>query len=70
MLSGRGNGAGFFQENKKEVIWVMGEDYVIRMEVSGKTAMWARPDTGATPVSYPVPPWSAAKGLFESIIRL
>jgi CRISPR-associated protein Cas5d len=40
------------------------------MEVSGKTAMWTRPDTGATPVSYPVPPWSAAKGLFESVSRL
>jgi CRISPR-associated protein Cas5d len=48
----------------------MGETYAIKMEVSGKTAMWARPDTGATPVSYPVPPWSAAKGLFESVIRL
>jgi CRISPR-associated protein Cas5d len=48
----------------------MGETYEIKMEVSGKTAMWARPDTGATPVSYPVPPWSAAKGLFESVIRL
>lgn len=40
------------------------------MEVSGPTAMWTRPDTGATPVSYPVPPWSAAKGIFESVVRL
>jgi CRISPR-associated protein Cas5d len=48
----------------------MGEAYEIKMEVSGKTAMWARPDTGATPVSYPVPPWSAAKGIFESVMRL
>jgi CRISPR-associated protein Cas5d len=48
----------------------MVEIYEIKMEVSGKTAMWARPDTGATPVSYPVPPWSAAKGLFESVVRL
>ncbi len=40
------------------------------MEVSGSTAMWTRPDTGATPVSYPVPPWSAVKGIFESIVRL
>lgn len=48
----------------------MSETYLIKMEVSGKTAMWTRPDTGATPVSYPVPPWSAAKGIFESIVRL
>ena len=44
--------------------------YSVQMEVSGATAMWTRPDTGATPISYPVPPWSAAKGLFESVSRL
>jgi len=44
--------------------------YDITLEISGPTAMWTRPDTGATPVSYPVPPWSAAKGVFESIVRL
>lgn len=48
----------------------MDQQYQIRMEISGKTAMWTRPDTGATPVSYPVPTWSAAKGLFESVSRL
>ena len=48
----------------------MSEEYNISMEVSGKTAMWTRPDTGATPVSYPAPPWSAAKGIFESVVRL
>ncbi len=44
--------------------------YPISLEIAGPTAMWTRPDTGATPISYPVPPWSAAKGLFESISRL
>lgn len=48
----------------------MNDRYNIKMEVSGKTAMWTRPDTGATPVSYPVPSWSAAKGIFESVVRL
>ena len=48
----------------------MSVQYLISMEVSGKTAMWTRPDTGATPISYPVPPRSAAKGLFESVSRL
>ena len=46
------------------------KDYCISLEISGHTAMWARPDTGATPISYPAPPWSAAKGIFETIVRL
>lgn len=28
--------------------------------------MWARPDTGGAPTSYPAPTWSAAKGLLEN----
>lgn len=46
------------------------ESYPISLEISGPTAMWTRPDTGDSPVSYPVPTWSAAKGIFESIVRL
>jgi len=45
-------------------------EYRVSMEVSGPAAMFARPDTGGTPTSYPVPTWSAAKGLFESIAFL
>ncbi len=41
--------------------------YSVQVEVGGPLAMFARPDTGATPTSYPVPTWSAAKGIFESI---
>ena len=41
--------------------------YEISMEIEGPFAMWSRPDTGASPTSYPVPTWSAAKGIFESI---
>jgi CRISPR-associated protein Cas5d len=44
--------------------------YEIAFEVAGPLAMFARPDTGATPTSYPVPTWSAAKGVFESIAFL
>ncbi|MCF8067393.1 MAG: CRISPR-associated protein Cas5 [Desulfobacterales bacterium] len=44
------------------------KSYKIKMEISGKTAMWTRPDTGDCPVSYPVPTYSAAKGIFESIL--
>ncbi len=46
------------------------ESYPISLEISGSTAMWTRPDTGDSPVSYPVPTYSAAKGIFESIVRI
>ncbi len=46
------------------------KSYSIALEISGPTAMWTRPDTGDAPVSYPMPTWSAAKGIFESIVRL
>ena len=45
-----------------------GENYEIKMEISGRTAMWTQPDTGDCPVSYPAPTYSAAKGIFESIL--
>jgi CRISPR-associated protein Cas5d len=44
--------------------------YSIELEVSGPLAMYARPDTGGTPTSYPAPTWSAAKGILESIAFL
>lgn len=42
--------------------------YPIQMEIAGSTAMWTRPDSGDSPVSYPVPTYSACKGIFESIL--
>lgn len=42
-------------------------EYKVALEVAGSAAMFARPDTGGTPTSYPAPTWSAVKGLFESI---
>jgi CRISPR-associated protein Cas5d len=44
--------------------------YPLAMEISGPTAIWTRPDTGDTPVSYPAPTYAAAKGLFEAIVWL
>jgi len=44
--------------------------YSIAIEVAGPLAMFARPDTGITPISYPVPTWSACKGILESIAML
>jgi CRISPR-associated protein Cas5d len=48
----------------------MNKPFEVAMEISGPLAMFARPDTGATPTSYAVPTWSACKGIFESIARL
>jgi CRISPR-associated protein Cas5d len=42
--------------------------YQVQLEIAGNTAMWTRPDTGDCPVSYPVPTYSAVKGIFESIL--
>ena len=42
--------------------------YTIQMEIAGNTAMWTRPDTGDSPVSYPAPTYSAAKAIFESVL--
>ncbi len=41
----------------------------IALEVAGPAAMFTRPDTGATPISYPVPTYSAAKGMFDAVLR-
>ncbi len=46
------------------------KSYYVQFEISGATAMWTRPDTGDSPVSYPVPTFSATKGMFESICWL
>src|SRR5436190_988018 len=45
------------------------EPYEVTLEVAGPLAMFARPDTGGTPTSYPVPTWSAAKGLFDRRLK-
>ena len=42
--------------------------YLIQMEIAGNTAMWTRPDTGDSPISYPAPTFSAVKSIFESIL--
>ncbi|MBI3921456.1 MAG: CRISPR-associated protein Cas5 [Armatimonadetes bacterium] len=43
---------------------------MIELEVAGPFAMFARPDSGSTPISYPVPTYSAAKGMFEAVAWL
>ena len=41
---------------------------MVSLEVAGPYAMWTNPASGDAPVSYPVPTYSAVKGLFESIL--
>ncbi len=43
-------------------------EYPICMEIAGPTAIWTRPDTGDSPVSYPAPTYAAVKGIFETIL--
>lgn len=45
------------------------KDYFVQLEIAGPAAMFTRPDTGATPISYPIPTFSAAKGMFEAVAR-
>ena len=45
-------------------------NYELQFEVAGPLAIFTRPDSGGTPTSYPVPTWSACKGLFEAIALL
>jgi CRISPR-associated protein Cas5d len=45
----------------------MHEYPILALEIMGPAAMFTRPDTGATPISYPIPTYSAAKGMFEVV---
>jgi CRISPR-associated protein Cas5d len=47
----------------------MNKQYEVKFEIEGPAAMFTRPDTGSTPVSYPVPTFSAVKGMFDAILR-
>jgi len=35
----------------------------LQLEISGPTALWTRPDTGSSSVSYVAPIFSAVKGI-------
>lgn len=47
----------------------MDKKYITQYEVAAHAAMFIRPDTGAAPISYPVPTWSACKAMFEDVAR-
>lgn len=44
--------------------------YDVAFEVEAPVGLFTRPDTGSTPVSYPVPTPSAIRGMFESVARM
>lgn len=44
--------------------------YAVQLEIAGRAAMFARPDTGATPTSYPLPTFSACKAMLECVALL
>ena len=39
------------------------------MEIEGPAAIFTRPDSGSSFVSYPAPTYSAVKGMFECVAR-
>ncbi|MCR9209224.1 MAG: CRISPR-associated protein Cas5 [bacterium] len=48
----------------------MQKKYRVELEISGRAGLYARPDTGGTPISYPVPTYSACKATLECIAFL
>ena len=41
--------------------------YPVSFEIEGPAAMFTRPDTGSSPISYPAPTKSAVKSMFECV---
>jgi len=45
------------------------KEYPVSFEIAGPAAIFTRPDSGASFVSYPVPTYSAIKGMFDCVAR-
>jgi CRISPR-associated protein Cas5d len=45
------------------------KEYSVSFEIAGPLAIFTRPDSGASFVSYPAPTYSALKGMFDSVAR-
>lgn len=48
----------------------MNKTYPVSCEISGPAAMFTRPDSGSSFVSYPAPTFSACRGILASVARL
>ena len=46
----------------------MSTQYQASFEIAGPAAMFSRPDTGSSPISYPAPTKSALKSIFECVV--
>ncbi len=44
--------------------------YEVSAEIAGPTAIFTRPDSGSSFVSYPAPTFSAVTAMFSSVVRL
>lgn len=47
-----------------------GDRYPVAFEIAGPLAIFTRPDSGATFVSYPAPTFSALRGMFDCVAWL
>jgi CRISPR-associated protein Cas5d len=65
-LAERANTLGASRQFEERAVM---KSWPIQLEISGPSAMWTRPDTGSSPVSYVAPTYSAVKGIFESVLR-
>ena len=57
-------------EEQIKKILASGVHYPISFEIEAPFAMFSRPDSGSEKTSYPLPPFSVAKGIFESILYM
>lgn len=48
----------------------MSEPYLVSFEIAGPMAIFTRPDSGATFVSYPAPTFSSLRGMFDCVAWL
>lgn len=44
------------------------KEYPVSFEIQGPAAMFSRPDTGSSPISYPAPTKSALKSMAECVV--
>lgn len=60
---------GYDFGDRKEDASISKKDYSVSFEIEGPAAIFTRPDSGASFVSYPAPTYSAVKGMFECVAR-
>jgi CRISPR-associated Cas5-like protein len=64
-LAERVNTLGAWRQSRERAVM---KSWPIQLEISGPSAMWTRPDTGSSPVSYVAPTYNAVKWIFEALL--